>query len=120
MSPADHNKTLVILYSLLSGCFTLPLVGAPWIIEKNVRSSEQLPIAIAIGFPVLLLALLCLSTTLALYRRRPCGRKLALLSAVILLPLCWPVAVYTWRFMHTGGAKKMYRGRVSARVAFYS
>jgi hypothetical protein len=51
MSPADHNKTLVVLYSLLSGFFILPLVGAPWIIEKNVRSSEQIPIAVAIGFP---------------------------------------------------------------------
>lgn len=112
MSPSDHNKTLVLLYSFLSLLFVLPLVGSPWIISKSVRNSEQIPIAIAAGFALLVLALLFLATALALYRRRPYGRTLALVSAVLVLPICWRMGVYTWRFMHSAGAKKMYRGKV--------
>lgn len=112
MSPADHNKTLVLLYSFLSLLFILPLVGSPWIIAKSVRNSEQIPIAIAVGFALLLLASLFLATAIGLYRRKPYARKLALVSAVLLLPLCWRMGVYTWRFMHTEGAKRMYRGKV--------
>ena len=112
MSPSDHNKTLVLLYSFLSLLFVLPLVGSPWIIAKSVRNSEQIPIAIAVGFAFLLLALLFLATAIALYLRKPYARNLALVSAVLSLPMCWRMGVYTWRFMHTEGAKKMYGAKV--------
>jgi hypothetical protein len=114
MSPFDHNKTLVLLYSFLSLLFAIPLVGSPWIIAKSVRHSEEMPIAIAIGFAFLLLDLLFLATALALYRRKPYARALALVSAVLVLPMCWRMGVYTWRFMHTEGAKKLYKGDSAA------
>ena len=55
------------------------------------------------------MALLLWSTAVAMHRRKPVGRKLALLSAVLVLPLFWPVGVYTWWFMHSEAAKRMYR-----------
>jgi len=109
MTPVDHNKTLVLLYSLLSAVFAIPLVASPWIIAKNMRRPEQLPLSAAIFCIVIFLFVLFLSTALTLHRRRALGRKLALASAVLTLPLCWPLGVYTWWFMHTEGGKKMYR-----------
>jgi len=110
MSPSDHNKTLVLLYSFLSLLFALPLVGSQWIIAKSVRHSEEMPIAILVAFAFLLLDLLFAATALALYRRKPYARTLALISAVLVLPICGRMGVYTWRFMHTEGAKKVYKG----------
>lgn len=114
MSPTDHNKTLAIVYSLLGGFFTLPILASPWILAKNVdsypspRRGDQIIIAIIVFSVVFLLALLFFATALNLYRRRPVGRKLALVSSVLLLPLLPPAAAYTWWFMHSEGAKRMY------------
>lgn len=114
MSPADHNKTLVLIYSLLGIFFTLPVLVSPWILAKNVdsypslRRDDQIVIAIVVFCVVLTLALLFLATALSLYRRRPFGRKLALVSSVLLLPLLPPAALYTWYFMHSEGGKQMY------------
>ena len=118
MLPSDHNKTLVIIYSLLGGFFILPIVASPWILAKNVdsyqspRRDDQILIAVIVFCVVLLLALLFLATALSLYRRHPAGRKLALVASVLLLPLLPPAAVYTWWFMHSEGGKWMY-GKVN-------
>ena len=55
MSPADHNKTLAVLYSLLSGLIILPLLASPlillawpWIVAKNLKSTEQLVVTIVV------------------------------------------------------------------------
>jgi hypothetical protein len=114
MSPQDHNKTLVLIYSLLGGFFTLPLLASLWILAKNVagypppRRGDQILVAVIVLCVVLTLALLFLATALSLYRRRPAGRGLALVSSVALLPLLPPAAVYTWWFMHSEGGKRMY------------
>lgn len=114
MSPADHNKTLALLYCLLGAFFALPLIASPWIIAKNVdrypspRRDEQVLIAVVVFCVVLLLAALFVSTAVGLYRRWRGGRKLALVSAVLLLPLLPPAAAYTWWFMHSEGGKRMY------------
>jgi hypothetical protein len=114
MSPLDHNKTLALIYSLLGGFFTLPILASPWIVTKNVdrypspRREGQILIAVVVFCAVLLLAALFVSTAIGLYRRRRGGRKLALVSAVLLLPLLPPAAVYTWWFMHSEGGKRMY------------
>ena len=108
MTAIDHNRTLVVLYSLLTGIFTLALIGSPWIIAKNVKNLEQIPLAIVMGSGVVLLAVLFLTTALALQRKKPLARKLAILVSVVLLPLCWPVGVYTWWFMHSEGGKRLY------------
>ena len=114
MSPRDHNKTLSLIYLLLGVFFTLPLIASPWIIAKNVdrypsaRRDDQVLIAVVVFCVVLLLAVLFVSTAVSLYRRWRTGRKLALVSAVLLLPLLPPAAVYTWWFMHSEGGKRMY------------
>jgi len=114
MSPQDHNKTLAIIYSLLAGFFALPLLASPWIIAKNVdhypspRRDDQVLMAVVIFCVVLFLATLFLSTAISLYRRWRRGRKLALMSAVLLLPMLPPAAIYTWWFMHSEGGKRMY------------
>lgn len=114
MSPQDHNKALALIYLLLGVFFTLPLIASPWIITKNVdryasaRRDDQVLIAVAVFCVVFLLAALFVSTAVSLYRSRRAGRKLALVSAVLLLPLLPPAAVYTWWFMHSEGGKRMY------------
>jgi O-antigen/teichoic acid export membrane protein len=114
MSPPDHNKSLVVIYSLLGSFFALPIFASPWIIAKNVdkypspRRDSQVFIAVVVFCVVLLLATLFLSTAISLYQRWRRGRKLALVSAVLLLPLLPPAAVYTWWFMHSEGGKRMY------------
>ena len=115
MSPADHNKTLVVLYSLISGLFTLPLLISPLILlvspsllAKNLKSTDQVLIAIAIYCLVVLLALIFPATGYALYKRKLVARNLGLVSAVVLLPVCWPLGLYTWWFMHSEGGKQLY------------
>jgi len=114
MSPEDHNKTLVVIHSLVGGFFTLPLIAAPWVIAKNVdsypspRREGQIIIAAVAVSVVLLLALMFLSTAVGLYRRKLWGRRLAFISSVLLL--VWPpAAAYTWWFIHTEGGKQLYR-----------
>ena len=116
MSPADHNKTLVVLYSLISAVFTLPLVIAPlillvWpsILTKNLERPVEVLIAITVYCLVVLFSLVFPLTGYSLYKRRPVGRPLALISALFLLPMCWPFAVYIWWFMHSEPGKHLYR-----------
>jgi hypothetical protein len=112
MSSADHNKTLVFLYSLIASLLGLSLLASPWIVARNVRRSEQVPLAVVVFCLVVCLVLLFSSTALTLYKKRVLGRKLALISAVLVLPLCWPIGVYTWWFMHSVGGKRMYEATI--------
>ena len=114
MTTQDHNKTLVILFGALAAFFTCGLLAAPWIIVKNYRHTEQIPLAIMIFSVVFLLASVMWSTVYAMHRRRPVGRKLALISAALALPFVWPVGAYAWWFMHSEGAKRMYEVTVDA------
>ena len=115
MSPPEHNKTIALLYSLLGVFFSLPILASPWIIAKNVdgypspRRNSQVLIAIVVFCVVLLLALLFIFAAVGLFKRKPWGRRLALVSCVLLLPLCPPIATYAWWFMHSEGGKQMYR-----------
>src|SRR3569832_1022302 len=98
MSPRDHNKTLVVLYSLVGGSLGLLLCASPWIIAKNVssipspRRNDQIMTAVILTGVVLFFFLLLLSTAVGLYRRKRWGRKLALCIAVLWLFYCPPVA----------------------------
>jgi hypothetical protein len=114
MSPQDHNKTLVVIHSLVGGFFTLPLIASPWIIAKNVdsypstRREGQVIIALIAFCVVLFLALTFLLTAIGLYRRKLWGRKLAFVSSVLLL--VWPpAAAYTWWFIHSEEGKQIYK-----------
>jgi hypothetical protein len=115
MTPQDHNKTLVLIYSVLGFYVTLPILAAPWIIISNTnsflspRSGTQVLVATVAAISVLLcLAVLLLLTAFSLYRRKQRARRLALISAIVAFPLCPPVTVYTWWFMHSESAKQIY------------
>jgi hypothetical protein len=73
MTAQDHNKTLVILHSVLAAFFTLGLFGAPWIIAKNFRQTAQIPTAIVVFGIVFLMATLFWSTAIAMYRENHQG-----------------------------------------------
>lgn len=111
MSTDDHNKTLVILHSLVAVIFTAGLVASPWIIAKNFKHAAQVPTAIVVFGTVFVIAMLFWFTVWALLRRKLVAKRLALVAALVLLPIFWPLAVYTWWFMHTEGAKRIYQAR---------
>ncbi len=107
MTTPDHNRTLVIIFSTFGALGTLVLLAAPWIVALALRRhEEQMWAGVFFGF-VSLITLLYWSTAIAMHRRKPAGRKLALISAVTLL-MFWPLVVYIWWFMHSEGAKQMY------------
>jgi hypothetical protein len=113
MTPSDHNKTLVVIHSLVGGVFTLPLIAAPWIIAKNVdsypspRRDSQVIIAVVSVGVLLFLALIFLFTAVGLYKRKAWGRKLAFVTSVLML--VWPpAAAYIWWFIHSEGGKRIY------------
>ena len=108
MTAQDHNKTLVLLHAAMGGFFTLGLVASPWIIAQNFSRPDKILFAVIVFGIVLLVAILFWSTAIAMYRLKPTGRKLSLIAAVVTIPIMWPVGVYTWWFMHSDGAKKMY------------
>ena len=114
MSPHDHNKTLVVLYSFAAGFSCLLLCASPWIIAKNVSSTpsprrdDQVMIATMVMGIVIFLFLFLLLTAVGLYRRRRWGRTMALCSAILWLFYCPPVAVYSWWFLHSKGGKHLY------------
>ncbi len=109
MTVRDHNKTLVILFCALGAFFSCGLIASPWIIGKNFWRPDLIPQAVVIFGIVLLLALLMWTTAFAMQRGKPVGRKLALISAALALPFFWPLGVYAWWFMHSEGAKRMYK-----------
>jgi hypothetical protein len=112
MTVQDHNKTLTILFGGLGAFFTLGLVASPWIIAQNFARTDLVVRAIIIFGIVLLLASLMWSTAIAMHKRKPMGRRLALISSVVALPFFWPVGVYAWWFMHSEDAKRMYQTHV--------
>lgn len=108
MSTKDHNETLVGIHLAIGSVCALGLVGSPWIIARNFRHAEQIPLIIIVFGTVLLIAALMFSTAIAMRRQRPVGRTLGLLAAAVLIIIFWPVGVYSWWFFHSDGAKKMY------------
>lgn len=108
MSTQDHNKTLVMLHSAVGAFYTCGLIASPWIIAQNFRRPGQIPSAIAVFGIVFLIALLFWSSAILMHRRKRMGRTLALIAAPFTLFGFWPVAIYTWWFMHSEGAKSLY------------
>ncbi len=99
---------MVILHSAMGTFFTLGLIASPWIIAQNFRRPDKVVFAVLVFGIVFLVAILFWSTAIAMYRQKPSGRKLSLIAAVVAIPIVWPVGVYTWWFMHSDGAKRMY------------
>ena len=57
---------------------------------------------------VFVLAALFWSTAITMYLRKPVGRKLALIAAVASFPIFGALGIYSWWFMHSEGAKRLY------------
>ena len=49
-----------------------------------------------------------LATAIAMHKKKPIGRKLALYSAALLIIFLWPAGIYSWWFMHSDGGKSLY------------
>ena len=104
MSTKDHNETLAGIHLAIGVFLVLGLFVSPWVIGHR----RQIETIIIISVILLPLALLMFSTALAMHRKKPLGRKLALWSVSILFMIFWPAAIYSWWFMHSDGAKQMY------------
>jgi hypothetical protein len=111
LTTTDHNNTLVGIHLAVGLFFAAGLVASPWIIAKSFRNADQIPLAILVFGLVFVLALIMFSTAFTMRKKKPIGRKLALFSAVLLLIIFWPAAVYSWWFMHSEGARDLYNAR---------
>ena len=114
MSPQDHNKTLGIIYSFMGGLLTLAALVELFrviTIEKEltrIRSDTSLLALIIVG---LLLTIVLLSTAYGLFKRRRWARMSSLILAglfIWLAPLGTVLAIYTWWFLQSEGAKQLY------------
>lgn len=108
MSAKDHNETLVMLYAAIAAFYSCGIVAAPWIIEKNFRTPEQIPTAILVFGAVSIIAILFWSAAIYMHRRKSIGRTLALIAAPITMFAFWPVGIYAWWFMHSHDGKALY------------
>lgn len=111
MSIKDHNNTVAGIHLAVGSFFAFWLLASPWIIAQNFRRAEQIPQAVLIFGIVAAIAALMFSTAIAMHRRKPIGRTLALYSAALLTIFLWPAGIYTWWFVHTKGAKELYEVR---------
>lgn len=115
MKPRDHNKTFVLIYTFFGVYVSVPLLAAPWAIISNLNSFSKpgsgtlvLIATITAIIIFLCLAVLFFSTAYSLYKRRQRARRMALISAIAVFPLCPPITVYTWWFMHSDAARSLY------------
>jgi hypothetical protein len=97
-----------MLYSAIGAFYTCGLIASPWIIAQNFRRPGQIPSAIAVFGIAFLLVLLFISAAILMYQRKRMGRTLALIATPFSLFGFWPVAIYTWWFMHSEGGKSLY------------
>jgi hypothetical protein len=112
MTAQDHNRTITIIYSVLG----LLLAGTA--IVLLVRDLRQKDWLLAIYKDELFIASSVLSTCLlstvyGMLRRRRWARVLALVTTIFyvwLFPLGTLLAVYLWWFLHSQGAKTLYKG----------
>jgi uncharacterized membrane protein (DUF2068 family) len=122
MISQDHNKTLALLYGFIG---VLALVGFIFVVMRQLdklHTSEPPPAAqhstlsaaiknSAPELSLLLFPLLQLVTSYGLFRRRRWGRIIALIFAaffVLVVPLGTILAIYTWWFLHSKGARQLY------------
>lgn len=115
MKPRDHNKTFVLIYTFFGVYVSVPLLAAPWAIVSNLNSfskpeSGTLVLIVTITAIIIFLcvAVLFFSTAYSLYKRRQRARRMALISAIAVFPLCPPITIYTWWFMHSDVGRQLY------------
>jgi hypothetical protein len=104
VSTKDHNETLAGIHLAIGVFLVLGLFVSPWVIGHR-RQIETIALIAVVLLPA---ALLMISAAFTIHRKKPLGRELALWAAPLLFMICWPVAIYSWWFMHSEGAKQMY------------
>ena len=109
MSTKDHNETLAGIHVAVGAFFALTLLFVPIFFVKDYLELKDIPLTALVVGIVLAVALLMISTAITMHKRKPLGRELALWAAPLLFFICWPAAVYSWWFLHSDGAKQMYR-----------
>jgi len=115
MTPQDHNKTIVIIYSVLG--FLLAGAAIVWLI-RDIRRHQDWALAIykdALMIASAVISTCLLTTVYGMVRRKLWARILALITTIFyvwLFPLGTILAVYLWWFMHSEGAKHLYYGSV--------
>jgi|ERR1044071_1039946 predicted phage tail protein len=114
MTPQDHNRTLGIIYAFMGGILTLAALielVRIMIIDKElarIQADSLLQILIAVALIVMIFLYLI---AYGLFKRRWWARIAALISSglfVWLFPLGTALAIYSWSFMHSEGAKRLY------------
>ena len=108
MTTNDHNNTLAGIYLVVGSVLFLILISFPWTIGPDLRRPDQMPLKIIIIGVLLLGSVLMLSTTIAMWKQKPIGRKLAMFSAMLLMLIFWPAGIYSWWFIHSDGARQLY------------
>lgn len=109
MSTKDHNETVAGIHFAFGGFLVLVSVITPVLLKRDLeRHSEQIPIVLIVFVVLLAVAVLMISTAIAMNKKKRSGRKLALWAAPFLLLMFWPAGVYSWWFLHSDGAKQMY------------
>lgn len=109
MSPEDNNKTLSIIYLLISVLILIALTV--WIVSEARRHPSDFIQRVGWGFYVLPLPLLKLLTAHGLYNRRRWARIIALIFSVLyiwIFPLGTALAIYTWWFLFSADGKQLY------------
>jgi hypothetical protein len=114
MTPHDHNRTLGIIYSFLGGLLMLAALVElvrVIILERElarIQSDSLLQILILVALSLMLLLLF---TAYGLFKRKPWARiSVLILSGLLiwLFPLGTALAIYSWSFMHSAGARQLY------------
>jgi glycerol uptake facilitator-like aquaporin len=109
VSTKDHNEAVAGIHLSLGGFLVLTLVIGPFLLKRDLgRHPDQIPIFVIVFVVLLALAVLLISTALAMNKKKPVGRKLALWAAPFLFLMFWPGGIYSWWFLHSDGAKQMY------------
>jgi hypothetical protein len=114
MTPQDHNKTILIIYSF----FGLVLAGTAIVLFVRDLRQQDWTLAIykdALGIAAMVLSIYLLTTVYGMLRRRRWGRILALVTAAFFVwffPVGTILAVYVWWYMHSEGGKQLYSGSI--------
>lgn len=109
MTPRDHNRIIGLAHGLV-GALVLAGIAIATALEAHRHPAELIG-RLARVFYLLPMPLLQMLTSYGLLRRRQWGRILALLFSalyVFVFPLGTLLAIYTYWFLHSAGARRLY------------
>lgn len=110
MTPQDHNKTLGMIHGLIGALVLIGLIVAT-VLELRKATSSGFTSAFPEALYFLPIPMLQILAAYGLFRRRRWARFIVLLFSVLYIwvfPLGTALAIYTWWFLHSEGAKDLY------------